>query len=43
MYTFWNHDSHRDRAIKYLNFEPNVDVYFCVTPLPQCPHVSASS
>ena len=28
------HDSHRDRATKYLNFESNVDVHFCLTPFP---------
>ena len=40
IYTFWSDDSHRDRDIKYLNFEPNVDVHFCLTPLPHfgmCP------
>ena len=33
-YNFWSHDSHRDQAIKYLNFEPNVDVHFYLIPLP---------
>ena len=40
MYTFWNHDTLRNRKIRYLNFEPNVDVHFCLTPLPNvcmCP------
>ena len=31
IHTFWSHDSHRDWALKYLNFEPNVDVHFCLT------------
>ena len=31
IYTFWIHDTHCDRAIKYLNFEPNVDVHFSLT------------
>ena len=43
IYTFWSYDSHRFRAIKYLSFEPNLDVHFCLTLLPQCPHVSASA
>ena len=43
IYTFWSHDSHRNRAIKYLNFESNVDVHFCLTPSPQCLHVSSSA
>ena len=36
IYTFWSYGSHRDRAIKYLNFEPIVpaDVHFFLTPLP---------
>ena len=39
---FWSYDSHRDRAIKYLNFETNVNVHFCLTPvLP--PHVCMCS
>ena len=33
IYTFWSYDSHCDRAIKYLNFETNVDVYSCLTPV----------
>ena len=40
IHTFWSHDPHRDRAIKYLNFEPNLDVHFCLNPLPHvrmCP------
>ena len=28
---FWSYDSHRDRAIKYLNFETNVNVHSCLT------------
>ena len=43
IYTFRSHDFHRDRAIKYLNFEPNVDVVFCLIPSPPCLHVSDSS
>ena len=34
IYTFWSRDSHRDRVIKYLNFEPNVGVHSCLTPSP---------
>ena len=34
IYAFQSHDSYRDRAIKYLNFEPNVDAHFFLTPLP---------
>ena len=38
IYTFWSYDSHRDQAIKYLNFETNVNVHSCLTAaLP--PHV----
>ena len=33
IYTFWSHYSSRDREIKFLNFEPNVDVHVCLTPL----------
>ena len=31
IYTVWSYDSHRDRAIKYLNFETNVNVHSCLT------------
>ena len=43
IYTFWSYDSYRDLEIKYLKLEPNVDVHFCLTRSPQCPHVSASA
>ena len=33
IYTFWSYDSHRDRAIKYLNFETNVNVHSSLTPV----------
>ena len=31
--------SHRDRAIKYLNFETNVNVHSCLIPIQSPPHV----
>ena len=37
IYTYWSHDSHRDRTIKYLNFESNVEVYFYLTLHPPMP------
>ena len=45
IYTFWSYDPHRDRAIRYLYFETNVNVHSCLTPVlpPSCQHVSASS
>ena len=43
IYAFLSHDSNRVREIKYWKFESNMDVHFCLTPLPPCPHVSASA
>ena len=34
IYAFLSHDSYLVREIKYLKFELNVDVHFCLTPLP---------
>ena len=43
IYAFLSHDSYHVREIKYWKFESNMDVHFCLTPLPPCPHVSASA
>ena len=34
IYAFLSRDSYCVREIKYLKFEPNVDVHFCLIPLP---------
>ena len=40
IYTFWSYDSHRDRVIKSLKFETNVNVHSCLSPVaPPPPHV----
>ena len=41
IYTFWSYDSHRDRVIKSLKFETNVNVHSCLSPVAPPPLMSA--